>query len=290
MSERLSLPAPSGGRSRPCAPATPEGSVQGPTRSQPSAAIPIRRHADDPEPHEHRRPACPSGEQHACKPPSGRERRGGAFRGPREGAPLPPPASCSSSSLLSRKLAHVRNSESGPAGRWTIAIASPPREASARYRFRVRIPREAGYPYEAGESQSVGVTVSGPMSRDFRHAAAFHRSTFRRRLIVLDRMRGQVELRERDGDDRGVRLARRDVLRGAHASARTASARVRSGPARSALLNSVAVPSRPERSGTAPCGRRICPSHESRPKGPAWTGRTGRGERRRPARRDELRR
>jgi hypothetical protein len=46
-------------------------------------------------------------------------------------------------------------------GRWSLPYRFSATRGSVRYRFRVRIPKESGYPYEAGASRSVSVSVRG---------------------------------------------------------------------------------------------------------------------------------
>jgi hypothetical protein len=46
-------------------------------------------------------------------------------------------------------------------GRWSLPYRFSATRGNVRYRFRVRIPRESGYPYDTGTSRSVKVTVRG---------------------------------------------------------------------------------------------------------------------------------
>ena len=46
-------------------------------------------------------------------------------------------------------------------GRWHHPYRFTATRGLTRYRFRVRLPRESGYPYEAGVSKPVKVTVRG---------------------------------------------------------------------------------------------------------------------------------
>jgi hypothetical protein len=46
-------------------------------------------------------------------------------------------------------------------GRWRYRYRFTATRGTARYRFRARLPREAGYPYEPGASRAVWVTVRG---------------------------------------------------------------------------------------------------------------------------------
>jgi hypothetical protein len=48
-----------------------------------------------------------------------------------------------------------------PRGNWHHDYRFTATRGITRYRFRVRIPREAGYPYESGTSKAVNVRVSG---------------------------------------------------------------------------------------------------------------------------------
>jgi hypothetical protein len=50
---------------------------------------------------------------------------------------------------------------SDPRGNWRHEYRFTATQGVTRYRFRVRVPREAGYPYAAGTSKSVRVTVAG---------------------------------------------------------------------------------------------------------------------------------
>jgi hypothetical protein len=50
---------------------------------------------------------------------------------------------------------------SDPRGNWRHEYRFTATQGVTRYRFRVRIPREAGYPYAAGTSKPVRVTVAG---------------------------------------------------------------------------------------------------------------------------------
>ena len=46
-------------------------------------------------------------------------------------------------------------------GRWSLPYRFSATRGTVRYRFRVRIPKESGYPYETGTSRSVTVSVRG---------------------------------------------------------------------------------------------------------------------------------
>jgi hypothetical protein len=49
----------------------------------------------------------------------------------------------------------------GPRGRWHYDYRFDGTQGRQRYRFRVRIPREAEYPFETGHSRAVRVKVRG---------------------------------------------------------------------------------------------------------------------------------
>jgi hypothetical protein len=46
-------------------------------------------------------------------------------------------------------------------GRWSYDYRFDGTRGTRRYWFRVRIPRENGYPYASGSSRKLGVTVHG---------------------------------------------------------------------------------------------------------------------------------
>ena len=46
-------------------------------------------------------------------------------------------------------------------GRWSLPYRFSATRGTVRYRFRVRIPKESGYPYETGGSRSISVSVRG---------------------------------------------------------------------------------------------------------------------------------
>ena len=50
---------------------------------------------------------------------------------------------------------------SAATGRWKYRYRFTATRGSVRYRFRARLPREAGYPYDAGTSRAVPVRVRG---------------------------------------------------------------------------------------------------------------------------------
>jgi hypothetical protein len=47
-------------------------------------------------------------------------------------------------------------------GKWAARYRFSRTRGSVRYRFRARLPREAGYPFDTGVSASVSVRVRGP--------------------------------------------------------------------------------------------------------------------------------
>jgi hypothetical protein len=55
-----------------------------------------------------------------------------------------------------------RTIRSGADGRWAARYRFSRTRGSVRYRFRARLPREAGYPFDTGVSPSVSVRVRGP--------------------------------------------------------------------------------------------------------------------------------
>jgi hypothetical protein len=84
------------------------------------------------------------------------------FRGRVKGQPIPPTGKLLQLQVYSRghwltfatPRANVR-------GRWRYRYRFTATRGVTRYRFRVRIPREAGYPFVAGTSRTVGVKVTG---------------------------------------------------------------------------------------------------------------------------------
>lgn len=63
--------------------------------------------------------------------------------------------------LLSGRWQTFRTVRTDQAGRWALPYRFARTRGVQRYRFRVELPREAGYPFGAGASKSVGVRVRG---------------------------------------------------------------------------------------------------------------------------------
>ena len=66
---------------------------------------------------------------------------------------------------LSGRWQTFRTTRTGPGGRWRVAYRFRRTCGLARYRFRARLPKEQGYPYEAGRTRTLGVSVRGPRCR-----------------------------------------------------------------------------------------------------------------------------
>ena len=62
---------------------------------------------------------------------------------------------------LSGRWQTFRTTRTDPAGRWAIRYRFKRTRGVQRYRFRVGLPREAGYPFGAGASRSLTVRVRG---------------------------------------------------------------------------------------------------------------------------------
>ena len=85
------------------------------------------------------------------------------FRGRLRGRPLP--ASGKLIEVQARARGHWLTFRtiraSGRTGRWSLPYRFSATRGRVRYRFRVRIPKESGYAYETGTSNSVKVSVRG---------------------------------------------------------------------------------------------------------------------------------
>jgi len=66
---------------------------------------------------------------------------------------------------LSGRWQTFRTTRTGPRGRWRVAYRFRRTCGLARYRFRARLPKEQGYPYERGQTRTVQVSVRGPRCR-----------------------------------------------------------------------------------------------------------------------------
>ena len=62
---------------------------------------------------------------------------------------------------LSKRWQTFRTTRTDPAGRWAIRYRFKRTRGEQRFRFRVGLPREAGYPFGAGASRSLTVRVRG---------------------------------------------------------------------------------------------------------------------------------
>ena len=63
--------------------------------------------------------------------------------------------------LLSGRWQTFRTARTDPAGRWALPYRFARTHRTQWYRFRVKLPREAGYPFAAGASKSLRVRVKG---------------------------------------------------------------------------------------------------------------------------------
>ena len=62
---------------------------------------------------------------------------------------------------LSKRWQTFRTVRSDQTGRWAVRYRFKRTRGVQRYRFRVELPREAGYPFGVGTSKSVSVRVRG---------------------------------------------------------------------------------------------------------------------------------
>jgi hypothetical protein len=62
---------------------------------------------------------------------------------------------------LSGRFQTFRTARTGPKGRWSVGYRFRRTCGRTRFDFRVRLPKEAGYPFETGSSRTVSVTVRG---------------------------------------------------------------------------------------------------------------------------------
>ena len=62
---------------------------------------------------------------------------------------------------LSKRWQTFRTVRTDAAGRWSLPYRFKRTSGLQRFRFRVELPAETGYPYEAGRSRSVHVRVRG---------------------------------------------------------------------------------------------------------------------------------
>lgn len=63
--------------------------------------------------------------------------------------------------LLSGRWQTFRTGRTDEAGRWRLSYGFARTRSDQRFRFRLKLPREAGYPYEQGGSRSIQVLVRG---------------------------------------------------------------------------------------------------------------------------------
>jgi len=66
---------------------------------------------------------------------------------------------------LSGQWQTFRTTRTGAGGRWKVAYRFRRTCGLARYRFRARLPKEQGYPYETGATRTLKVSVRGPECR-----------------------------------------------------------------------------------------------------------------------------
>ena len=64
---------------------------------------------------------------------------------------------------LSDRWQTFRTTRTDAAGRWAIRYRFKRTRGVQRFRFRARLPREAGYPFAAGASRSLTVRVRGAL-------------------------------------------------------------------------------------------------------------------------------
>jgi hypothetical protein len=84
------------------------------------------------------------------------------FRGRVRGEPLPPTGKLLQLQVFSRgSWLTFATPRANARGRWRHPYRFTGTRGVTRYRFRVRVPREAGYPYEAGTSRTTTVKVTG---------------------------------------------------------------------------------------------------------------------------------
>lgn len=85
------------------------------------------------------------------------------FRGRVRGRPLPSTGKLIQLQVFSRGtwLTFATPRAGARSGRWSYRYRFTATRGTVRYRFRARLPREAGYPYDAGTSRPVNVTVRG---------------------------------------------------------------------------------------------------------------------------------
>ena len=62
---------------------------------------------------------------------------------------------------LSGRWQTFRTTRAGPQGRWKVPYRFRRTAGTQSYRFRARLPREAGYPFATGRTRTVAVTVRG---------------------------------------------------------------------------------------------------------------------------------
>jgi hypothetical protein len=84
------------------------------------------------------------------------------FRGRVQGQPIPPTGKLLQLQVFSRgDWLTFATPRANAQGRWRYRYRFTATRGVTRYRFRVRLPREAGYPYFPGISKTVGVKVTG---------------------------------------------------------------------------------------------------------------------------------
>ncbi|MGH2945045.1 MAG: hypothetical protein ACRDPC_02040 [Solirubrobacteraceae bacterium] len=85
------------------------------------------------------------------------------FRGRVQGRPLPATGKLIQLQAYSRGrwLTFATPRAKAKSGRWSYRYRFTATRGTVRYRFRARLPREAGYPYDAGKSRRVPVVVRG---------------------------------------------------------------------------------------------------------------------------------
>jgi hypothetical protein len=85
------------------------------------------------------------------------------FRGRLRALPPPPGGKLVELQVrLRRRWQTFRTARTDGRGRWRVQYRFTGTRGVQRYRFRARLPAEAGYPFETGVSKSIAVRVRGP--------------------------------------------------------------------------------------------------------------------------------
>ena len=138
--------------------------LQGPSRPEPADPVPLRRHGDDPPAHVDRAAAHPRIDLVRRRPAAAFVNGDDIiFRGHVRGRPLPPQGKLVELQVYTRRRwrTFAQPRANAETGRWTYRYRFESVRGVQRFRFRARVRKESGYPYELGTSSRISVRVRG---------------------------------------------------------------------------------------------------------------------------------